>query len=181
MNIERSSLMKLLIKQLSTTLVLLFSLYLGGSAQERFVDKIYYSFNVVASKVGKDIGALEIEQRIGYYVCKDFGVYLPIGIAECLYNRSTTKNYDFQGKLGLGMAYRHFFNKADGLEVSLTGLATVGNYDFNYWQGRLMGAYAIRGKLRTTFLGVGLQYSSPYDNEFNGKTIHPCVMFGWAF
>ena len=45
------------------------------------MDKLYYSFNVVASKVGKDIGALEIEQRIGYYVCKDFGVYLPIGIA----------------------------------------------------------------------------------------------------
>jgi len=44
-----------------------------------------------------------------------------------------------------------------------------------------MGAYAIRGKLRTSFLGVGLQYSTPYDNEFNGKTIHPCVMFGWAF
>lgn len=169
------------IKNFTAAVVLLSAMYSGLSAQERFVDKIYYSFNVVASKVGKDIGALEIEQRIGYYVCKDFGVYLPIGIAECLYNRSTTKNYDFQGKLGLGVAYRHFFNKADGLEVSLTGLATVGNYDFNYWQGRLMGAYAIRGKLRTTFLGVGLQYSSPYDNEFNGKTIHPCVMFGWAF
>ena len=161
---------------------LLFSLVSVLSAQERFVDKLYYSFNVVASKVGKDIGALDVEQRIGYYVCKDFGVYLPIGIAECLYNRSTTKNYDFQGKLGLGMAYRHFFNGTDGLEVSLTGLATVGNYDFNYWQGRLMCAYAIRNsRERTSFLGVGLQYSSPYDNEFKGKTIQPCVMFGWSF
>lgn len=151
------------------------------NAQRGFIDKLYYGFYFGGSKIGKDIGSLELEQRIGYNVSRDFAVYLPIGMSESVYNASTTKNYDFQGKLGLGMAYRHFFNKADGLEVSLTGLATVGNYDFNYWQGRLMGAYAIRGKLRTSFLGVGLQYSSPYDNEFNGKTIHPCVMFGWAF
>lgn len=174
--------MKKTAKLLVTALALFFVLSPAIHAQSRFVDKLYYSFNVVASKVGKDIGALDVEQRIGYYVCKDFGVYLPIGIAECLYNRSTTKNYDFQGKLGLGMAYRHFFNGTDGLEVSLTGLATVGNYDFNYWQGRLMCAYAIRNsRERTSFLGVGLQYSSPYDNEFNGKTIQPCVMFGWSF
>lgn len=179
---RRSSFMKLLlIKQLATALVLLFSLCSEVSAQERFVDKIYHSFNLVASKVGKEIGALEIEQRIGYNVCNDFGVYLPIGIAECLYNRSTTKNYDFQGKLGLGMAYRHFFNQTDGLEVSLTGLATVGNYDFNYWQGRLMCAYAIRSRLGISFIGAGLQYSTPYNNEFNGKTILPCFMLGRSF
>ena len=179
---KNKCLMKKTAKLLVTALALFFVLSPAIHAQSRFVDKLYYSFNVVASKVGKDIGALDVEQRIGYYVCKDFGVYLPIGIAECLYNRSTTKNYDFQGKLGLGMAYRHFFNGTDGLEVSLTGLATVGNYDFNYWQGRLMCAYAIRNsRERTSFLGLGLQYSSPYDNEFNGKKILPCAMFAWSF
>ncbi len=154
----------------------------GLSAQERFVDKLYYSFNVVASRLGKDIGSLDVEQRVGFKVSDAFGVFVPLTVSESLYNRSTTKNYDFQSKLGLGMAYRHFFNKVDGLEVSLTGLATVGNYDFNYWQGRLMCAYAIRNsRERTSFLGVGLQYSLPYDNEFKGKTIQPCVMFGWSF
>lgn len=163
-------------------MALLLAMTSGLSAQERFVDKLYYSFNVVASRLGKDIGSLDVEQRLGFKVCDDFGVYVPVTVSESLYNRSTTKNYDFQAKLGLGMAYRHFFNGTDGLEVSLTGLATVGNYDFNYWQGRLMCAYAIRNsRERTSFLGVGLQYSSPYDNEFKGKTIQPCVMFGWAF
>lgn len=154
----------------------------GLSAQERFVDKLYYSFNVIGSRLGKDIGSLDVEQRLGFKVCEAFGVYVPVTVSESLYNASSTKNYDFQAKLGLGMAYRHFFNQTDGLEVSLTGLATVGNYDFNYWQGRLMCAYAIRNsRERTSFLGLGLQYSSPYDNEFKGKTIQPCVMFGWSF
>ena len=151
------------------------------NAQRGFIDKLYYGFYFGGSKIGKDIGSLELEQRIGYNVSRDFAVYLPVGMSESVYNASTTKNYDFQGKLGLGVAYRHFFNKADGLEVSLTGLATVGNYDFNYWQGRLLCSYAIRGRSGVSFLGLGLQYSSPYDNEFKGKTIHPCAMFGWAF
>lgn len=167
---------------LVVALALMFAVPSVVSAQERFVDKIYNSFTVVGSKIGKDVGSLEIEQRIGYNFCGDFSVYLPIVIAESLYNAPTTKNYDFQGKFGLGVAYRHFFNEVDGLEVSLTGLATVGNYDFNYWQGRLICAYAIRNSVsRTSFLGVGLQYSAPYNNEFDGKTIQPCVMFGWTF
>lgn len=122
-----------------------------------------------------------IEQRIGYKISNDFGVYLPIGISECLYNRSTTKNYDFQGKLGLGLAYRHLFNQIDGLEVSLTGLTTVGSYDFNYWQGRLICSYAIHYRFGFTLLGVGMQCSSPYDNEFSGERVYPCVMLGWSF
>ncbi len=172
-------------KKSAKLLVTAFALFLVLSpvlhAQSRFMDKLYYSFNVVGSRLGKHIGSLDVEQRVGFKVCDAFGVYVPVTVSESLYNRSTTKNYDFQAKLGLGMAYRHFFNGTDGLEVSLTGLATVGNYDFNYWQGRLMCAYAIRNRLGVSVLGVGLQYSSPYDNEFKGKTFQPCAMLGWSF
>ena len=70
-------------------------------AQCGFVDKLYYSFNVVGSRLGKDIGSLDVEQRVGLKVCDAFGVYVPVTVSESLYNRSTTKNYDFQAKLGL--------------------------------------------------------------------------------
>lgn len=104
---------------LVVALALMFAVPSVVSAQERFVDKIYNSFTVVGSKIGKDVGSLEIEQRIGYNVFGDFSVYLPIVIAESLYNAPTTKNYDFQGKFGLGVAYRHFFNEVDGLKSAL--------------------------------------------------------------
>lgn len=42
------------------------------NAQRGFIDKLYYGFYFGGSKIGKDIGSLELEQRIGYNVSRDF-------------------------------------------------------------------------------------------------------------
>ncbi len=152
-----------------------------NAQKSKMIEPLYYSFDFCGAKLNECIGSLDIEQKIGIIIKEHYAPFIAISVSECIYNQSSTKNYDFQAKLGLGMAYRHFFKSADGLEVSMTGLATVGNYDFNYWQGRLICAYAIRNRLGISVLGVGLQYSSPYDNEFKGKTFQPCAMLGWSF
>lgn len=145
------------------------------SAQNvRRADNIYYSFDFLGTKLNKEIGSLDVEQRVGVRV-GGFAPFASVTVAESLYNRSSTKNYDFQGKLGIGGAYSYAFNSNDGIDLSVSWQSTVGNYDFKYSQFRFHVKYETwMMKVFRANLGVGIQYSIPYKDTFAKGKIYPC-------
>lgn len=154
-----------------------------ASAQNvRRTDVIYYSFDFLGTKLNKEIGSLDLEQRIGVRTKVGFAPFASVTVAESLYNRSSTKNYDFQGKLGIGGAYSYAFNSNDGIDLSVSWQSTIGNYDFKYSQFRFHVKYETwMMKVFRANLGVGLQYSIPYKGTFAKGKIYPCFSLGFGF
>lgn len=149
---------------------------------EERTDRIYYSFDFLGAKLNKEIGSLDVEQRVGVRIKGGFAPFASITVTESLYNRSSTKNYDFQGRVGIGGAYSYAFNNKDGIDISASWQSTIGNYDFKYSQFRFLVKYEawVLKVFRANF-GIGLQHSIPYKGGFAKDGIHPCFSLGFGF
>ena len=106
-------------------------------------------------------------------------VFVPLDCSELLYNKSTTKNFDFAVRSGAGVRAGHEFASGDELAVSLAGLSTIGKSDGNYWQVRLMGEWVMPSSLGwRTFVGIGVEYLAPYKGSSHLGGFYPVVSVG---
>ena len=147
----------------------------GGS----FASRLGYSAALMAEGFGEDHSFATLDLRIKYAVSPSFSVFVPIDVTELLYNKSTTKNFDFAAKSGVGVRAGHEFASGDELALSLAGLSTIGKAESNYWQVRLMGEWVMPSSLGwRTFVGIGVEYLAPYKGSSHFGGFYPVVSVG---
>lgn len=147
----------------------------GGS----FASRLGYSASLMAEGFGEDHSFATLDLRIKYAVSPSFSVFVPLDCSELLYNKSTTKNFDFAVRSGAGVRAGHEFASGDELAVSLAGLSTIGKSDGNYWQVRLMGEWVMPSSLGwRTFVGIGVEYLAPYKGSSHFGGFYPVVSVG---
>lgn len=147
----------------------------GGS----FASRLGYSASLMAEGFGEDHSFATLDLRIKYAVSPSFSVFVPLDWSELLYNKSTTKNFDFAVRSGAGVRAGHEFASGDELAVSLAGLSTIGKSDGNYWQVRLMGEWVMPSSLGwRTFVGIGVEYLAPYKGSSHFGGFYPVVSVG---
>lgn len=149
-------------------------------AQNSFLDHYctYSEFSSATTnpfdKKDGDYSLLQYTIAAGYRT--DFGLsfYIPCDLSTLLYNPNTTKNYDIQTCLGLGIGYA-FGNGKEGQEWEILGIcsSTILNEDVDYLYPKLMARWGYRVRNLAPYISFGVSYLSPYTSWFKDK-----FMFG---
>ena len=89
----------------------------GGS----FASRLGYSAALMAEGFGEDHSFATLDLRIKYAVSPSFSVFVPLDCSELLYNKTTTKNFDFAVRSGAGVRAGHEFASGDVLAGASDG------------------------------------------------------------
>lgn len=153
----------------------------SASAQDKsFGSRLGYSVELMGEGFAKDFSTFSLDLKIRYNVTPSFSVFIPIAGSELLYNKTTTRNYDFAGMTGAGMRLRHSLSWEDDIAVSVAGMSTIGKGSGNYWQIRAMGEYVMPTVMGYgTFIGAGVEYRHTYKGSSSINGFFPVISIGF--
>lgn len=173
--------MKKAFLSLSAALLLSALAAFSASAQDKsFGSRLGLSWEIMAEGFAKDFSTSSIDMKISYNVAPAFSVFIPLTCSELLYNKTTTRNYDFTGMTGAGMRFRHSLSWGDEIAASLSGMSTIGKGSGNYWQVRAMGEYVMPTVIGYgTFIGVGVEYRDTYKGSSFINGFFPVISIGF--
>ena len=167
-------------RRISALLLFLCTAGISAVAQDDgFAGRIGCSAMLTGEGYGNDHSFSSLNVRFRYDITPSFSVFIPLEGSILLYNKSTTRNYDYASKSGIGIRLNHDFAQKDGIAVSLSGLSTIGSGARNYWQLRFMLEHVAASVFRhRSVIGVGVQYLSPCDTPSPIGGFYPVVSIG---
>ena len=167
-------------RRISALLLFLCTAGISAVAQDdSFAGRIGCSAMLTGEGYGNDHSFSSLNVRFRYDITPSFSVFIPLEGSILLYNKSTTRNYDYASKSGIGIRLNHDFAQKDGIAVSLSGMSTIGSGARNYWQLRLMGEYVFPPAIWRSFVGIGVEYLQPYaGGSFQFGGFYPVVSIG---
>lgn len=144
--------------------------------------------NTVETRCGSDIedihhlSFMEMTASPGYKFNDRFSLRLPVEMSVGMFNRSTTKNYDVLGTLGLDVAYNVVKSEKYRLEFNLSSGSTYFKSDWSYLYGDTTLRFGFSGLgLVNPYFGIGIRYYHPYQTTMSDITAY-CLTFGvWMF
>ena len=145
--------------------------------------KHFYAYEgICCSFLQEDQGSIGVDASIGYRF-KNLSLFVPVSVTERLYAMSTTKNYDFQGLLGLGLSERIRINNDYNVELVALAQSTYLHKEclFKYATGKVEARWAKKRRIGFQTFGLGVQYYKMYDGSLGQDGASPCISVGWLF
>lgn len=154
-----------------SVLALLFcsAVSMAQNREKRTVDEYFYtSAEMVFSNGFKkdDISTIDLGVRMGWRIDRNWSLFVPADISLLLYNRSTTRNYNADALLGLGLSRRFFLKAGDSIELSAQYSSTFAPAPMHYMKPSIMVRYSLSEKscLSRFYGGLGGHWLHPYNN-----------------
>lgn len=106
-------------RRISVLLLFLCTAGISAVAQDdSFAGCIGYSAMLTGEGYGNDHSFSSLNVRFRYDITPSFSVFIPLEGSILLYNKSTTRNYDYASKSGIGIRLNHDFAQKDGIALS---------------------------------------------------------------
>lgn len=149
-------------------------------AQNEPTKHLYFSEGLHCSMIDKSVSTLEIREKIGYrFPC--ISVFVPFSISEMLYAKTSSRNYDFQALIGVGLSKELSTSISSSLDLILFGQSTLLSDKFKYATVGLEANFVFREGWRPYYLGIGCQYFKMYTDSIGRDSFAPCVGLGFSF
>jgi opacity protein-like surface antigen len=187
--------MNRLLVKISNTLLrlgLLSAIFLTGSAAvnaQSFIEKHFCGFGQFSSSRSyfsdaKDSDYLTSQFTLspGYKTSSGLSFYIPFELTFVGYNLETTKNFDYQGGLGVGIAYD--ITKKDEyfkMQIASACTSTIFNADIDFLSPKLELRLGYKGDYYGVYCGIGAEYMHTYSKDFDDKLMLRISFGTWIF
>ncbi len=175
-------------KAIAALAVALFIASVKAEGQESFASHLsgYWQYTSASSGIFKtddtDCLLSQFTLSPGYKTNFGLSFYVPVDFSFLGYNLGSTKNFERQGCLGLGLGY-DLTKRGDplGLEVAASCVSTILDADVRYLLPRLDFRVGFKGSHYGAYCGLGVAVFHPYTKGFDDKVMMS-VSFGcWIF